>query len=151
MYTVLPFLSVSFIVMSAILVAIGWYLIRKGNRFAHQRVMIAAAVFAIIFFVIYVSRTFIVGNTEFGGPDDVKTYYTIFLLFHIVLATVSAVMGLVTLRLAFKGNFFKHRKLGPYTAVIWFATAITGVLVYYLLYIRYPGGEVTNVFRAIFG
>jgi putative membrane protein len=151
MSTLLPFLSTLFIVISAILVAVGWYLIVKGKRDSHQKVMVAAALFAILFFVIYASRTFIVGNTEFGGPDDIKLFYTVFLIFHILLATVGAVFGIITLTLAYKGNFFKHRKIGPWTAVIWFLTAITGVMVYYLLYIKYPGGEVTNVVRAIFG
>lgn len=151
MSTILPFLSTLFIVISALLVAVGWYLIRQGKRIPHQKVMVAAAVFAILFFLIYASRTIIVGNTIFGGPDHIKTFYMIFLIFHIFLATAAAVMGIITLTLAFKGNFFKHRKIGPWTAVIWFLTAITGVTVYYLLYIKYPSGEVSNVIEAIFG
>lgn len=149
MVEILPLLSTSFIVLSAILVAIGWRLILQGKREAHQKVMVAAAIAAILFFTIYLSRTIFLGNTEFGGPDSLKPYYLAFLLFHIVLATVSAVMGIVTLTLAYKGNFFKHRRIGRPTAVIWFLTAITGVAVYYLLYVAYPG-EKTNLWDAIF-
>lgn len=150
MSTILPLLSTSLIAISAILVAFGWRHIIKGRREQHQRTMITAAVFALLFFIIYVSRTFIVGNTAFGGPDEIKIYYQIFLLFHILLAIVAAVFGIVTLTLAFKKNFRKHRKIGPYTSIIWFATAITGVTVYLLLYVIFPKGETTDVISKIF-
>jgi putative membrane protein len=77
--------STSFIALSGILVAIGWFLIIKGKKEAHKKVMLAAAVAAICFFIIYVSRTIFIGNTSWGGPEDLKTVYLSFLLFHIVL------------------------------------------------------------------
>ncbi len=147
----LPTLSTTFIVLSAILVAIGWTLIAKGKPKAHKKVMTAAAISALTFFIIYLSRTIFVGNTSFGGPDDLKIYYTIFLIFHIILATVGAVFGLVTLTLAFKRNIAKHRKIGPVTSIIWFFTASTGLVVYLLLYILYDGGETTSMIKAILG
>lgn len=146
-----PFLSTLFIVISAILVAIGWYLIVNGEKKKHRTAMIWAAYSALAFFVIYISRTLFVGNTSFGGPENLKIYYTIFLIFHIVLATTSAVFGVITLRLAFKRNITKHEKIGPVTSVIWLFTAVTGVLVYLLLYVFFPGGETTSLFKAILG
>ncbi|MGD6775509.1 DUF420 domain-containing protein [Sutcliffiella horikoshii] len=148
---IMPTISTFFIVLSAIFVAIGWYLISKRKIEAHKKAMFFAAIFAIIFFVIYASRTIFVGNTSFGGPDDIKVYYTIFLLFHITLATIGAVMGLITLWTGYKNKLDKHRKLGPITSIIWFSTAITGVAVYMLLYVIYQGGETTSVFKAILG
>ncbi len=151
LYDVFPMISTSFIALSAILVAIGWRLIIKGKRQAHERTMLAAAVAATLFFIIYVSRTIFVGNTTFNGPESLKTVYLIFLLFHIVLATVAAVFGITTLTLAFRKSFAKHRQWGRKTAVIWFATAITGITVYVLLYLCYPGGHTKPVIDAIFG
>lgn len=148
---VLPTLSTFFIVLSAVLVAIGWVLIVKDRRSSHKKVMIAAAISALTFFIIYVSRTIFVGNTSFGGPDDIKIYYTMFLIFHILLATVGAVFGLVTLTFAFKRKISKHRKIGPVTSIIWFCTAVTGVAVYLLLYIIYDGGTTTSMIKAILG
>ncbi len=147
----LPTLSTGFIVLSAILVAIGWRFIIKGKEKAHKKTMISAAISALLFFIIYASRTIFVGNTSFGGPDELKIYYTVFLVFHITLATIGAVFGIVTLTLAFKRNIRKHRKIGPVTSVIWFFTAITGVAVYLLLYILYSGGETTSMIKAILG
>ncbi len=106
----LPTLSTSFIVISAIFIAIGWVLIANNKPKQHKKVMITAAVFALSFFIIYMSRTIFIGNTSFGGPEDMKIFYTVFLIFHIILATTGAVFGLVTLTLAFKRNISKHRK-----------------------------------------
>ncbi len=148
---ILPTISTSFIVLSAILVAIGWVLIVKRKVEAHKKVMTAAGVAAIVFFIIYASRTVFIGNTAFGGPDELKIYYTFFLVFHITLATVGAVFGIMSLWTGYKNNMKIHRKIGPITSIIWFFTGITGVMVYMLLYVIYEGGETTSVIKAILG
>lgn len=147
----LPTISTFFIVLSAVLVAIGWALVKKRKIEAHKKTMFAAAIAALTFFIIYMSRTIFLGNTAFGGPDEYKIYYTVFLIFHITLATVGAVFGLVTIWAGYKENMKRHRKLGPITSIIWFFTAITGVAVYSLLYVIYQGGHTTSVFKAILG
>ena len=147
----LPTISTFFIVLSAVLVAIGWALIKQRKIDAHKKIMIASGISALLFFIIYVSRTIFVGNTAFGGPEEYKIYYTIFLVFHIILATTGGVFGIVSLLTGFKSNLKIHRKIGPITSVIWFFTAITGVAVYSLLYVIYSGGETTSVFKAILG
>ena len=70
--------------------------------------MIVAAIFAIVFFIIYASRTIFIGNTSFGGPDHIKIYYTIFLIFHITLATIGAVFGIMSLITGFKNNLYQN-------------------------------------------
>ncbi|ASV66074.1 DUF420 domain-containing protein [Cytobacillus sp. FSL W7-1323] len=148
---VLPTISTTFIVLSAIMVAIGWVQISKRKIDAHKKSMTLAGIFAIIFFIIYASRTIFIGNTSFGGPDDIKIYYTLFLVFHITLATSGAVLGIINLYTGYKNKLKLHRKIGPFTSIIWFATAITGVAVYLLLYVFYHGGETTSLIKAIFG
>jgi putative membrane protein len=153
MGNILPTISTCFIVISAVLVAFGWAAIVKGQQEKHQKLMLAGAVFALLFFLIYVSRTVFVGNTSFSedAPTWVRDAYFVFLIFHITLATVSGVFGIVTLLQAFKKNFAKHKRIGRWTAVMWLCTAPTGVMVYVLLYIMYPGGTTKPVFDAIFG
>ena len=148
---ILPTISTTVIVLSAILVAIGWGLIIKRKIEAHKKVMFAAGVAAVIFFVIYASRTVFIGNTAFGGPEELKIYYTFFLIFHITLATTGAVFGIISLWTGYKNNMKVHRRIGPISSIIWFFTAITGVMVYLLLYVIYEGGETTSVFKAILG
>ncbi|HWL25583.1 MAG TPA: DUF420 domain-containing protein [Ureibacillus sp.] len=148
---ILPTISTSFIVISAVLVAIGWVLITRKNIEAHKKVMFAAGVSALLFFLIYASRTVFFGNTAFGGPLELKGYYTFFLVFHIILATSGAVFGIVSLLTGFKNKLKIHRRIGPITSIIWFFVAITGVMVYFLLYILFEPGETTSVIKAIFG
>ncbi|MEX2414711.1 MAG: DUF420 domain-containing protein [Paenibacillaceae bacterium] len=147
----MPLISTICIAISGTLVGIGWYMIVKGRRETHRRFMVAGALFAALFFIIYVSKTVFIGSTKFGGPEDLKIVYLIFLLIHIGLATIAAVFGIITLYLAKKERFIKHKKLGRYTATIWLITAPTGILVYTLLYILYPGGETGGLIDAIIG
>ncbi len=148
---VLPTISTLCIVLSGIFVAVGWYYIKQRKIEKHKKMMILAATFAVIFFTIYLGRTVFIGNTSFGGPDYIKVYYTIFLIFHILLATAGAVFGIRTLWLGFKDRLDEHRKIGPVTSIIWFGTSVTGVFVYLLLYVLYPGGETTSLLKAILG
>ncbi len=46
---ILPTISTFFIVLSAVLIAIGWVLISKRKIEAHKKVMIAGAISALIF------------------------------------------------------------------------------------------------------
>jgi putative membrane protein len=147
----LPTISTAFIVISAIFVACGWVQIAKGNRETHQKLMLWGAGFALAFFLVYASRTVFVGNTSFGGPEELKLAYHLFLFFHITLATLAAVFGIVTLLHAFNKRFAKHKKIGRWTAVIWLLTAPTGVAVYILLYVMYPGGATKPMIDAILG
>jgi putative membrane protein len=148
---ILPTISTTFIVLSAITVAVGWVQIKNKKIESHKKTMILAAIFALIFFIIYASRTIFVGNTSFGGPENIKIYYTIFLIFHITLATTGAVLGVISLVTGYKNKRTIHRKFGPITSIVWFFTAITGVAVYLLLYVIYKGGETTSLIKAILG
>lgn len=147
----LALISTVFIAISAIFVAIGWIVIVRRNKELHKKMMILGALFATIFFITYVAKTVFVGSTAFGGPEEIKIYYTIFLIFHIVLATTAAVLGIIMLVSGFKNNLTLHKKLGATTSILWFFSATSGIAVYLLLYVIYPPGEVTNVFRAVWG
>ncbi|WP_040949566.1 DUF420 domain-containing protein [Gorillibacterium massiliense] len=153
MVHVLPTISTTFIVISATLVGFGWYYIRKGKQETHQKFMVTGAVFALMFFLIYMSRTLFEGNTSFSdaAPTWIKDSYFVFLIFHITLATIAGVFGLITLFLAYRKEFGKHRKLGRWTATLWLLTAPTGVMVYLLLYVMYPGGTTKPMLDVLLG
>lgn len=148
---IIPALSTVCIVISAALVAFGWFWIRKGNKAAHRRCMIAAAFFAVLFLAGYLARTIILGNTSFGGPDDLKPYYLGFLWFHVLLAVSGLVLGAVTITLALKEQFVLHKKAGRWAAIIWFCSAVTGIMVYLALYVIWEPGPVTNMVKAFSG
>ncbi|SDN24288.1 DUF420 domain-containing protein [Alkalicoccus daliensis] len=149
MATFLPFVSTVFIAISGLFVAIGWVLVARRKIEAHKKVMYWAAILAVVFFITYLSKTIFIGSTSFGGPDDIRLYYTIFLLFHITMASLAAVLGIISLTTGYKNNLKLHRKLGPFTSVVWFISATTGIAVYLLLYVIYEPGETTQLFDAI--
>jgi putative membrane protein len=144
----LPWVNEAFIISSAIVMAFGWRQIRKGNETAHRRLMLTGSTLAALFFVSYVVKTVVVGDTSFGGPASWQGPYQVFLQIHSVLATVAAVLGVITLIFAFRHRFYRHRRVGPWTIITWFITAATGLMVFLLLYIIFPPGETTNMFRA---
>jgi putative membrane protein len=147
---ILPTISTFFIVLSAIFVGFGWYNIVRGKQQIHIKFMISASISALTFFLIYVSRTLFQGNTSFGGPDYLEFPFHIFLISHIILATFGGVLGLMTLWFAYKKVFFKHKKVGRTAAIVWLCTAPTGVAVFILLYVMYPGGQTKPVWEILF-
>jgi putative membrane protein len=149
--SVLPYINEFFIISSAVVMGIGWYFIRRRNVEVHRRLMLTGSILAALFFITYVLKTLIYGDTMFGGPDKWKSPYQLFLQMHSILATVAAIMGIITLRFAFKANFQSHRKLGPWTVSTWFITAVTGLAVFLLLYVIFPPGPTTNMFNAWLG
>lgn len=148
---ILPTLSIIFIITSAVLVAVGWYKVKRNQIEQHKKLMLFAGLFAFLFFILYSTRTIFLGNASFGGPEGIKKYYILFLAFHIFLATSGGIFGLVSLYSGIKDKILIHRKLGPITCIIWFLSAITGFVVYLLLYILYPSGETTSLIKAILG
>ncbi len=147
----LAYLNEAFMLLSALSVALGWRAIRQGRRDVHRRYMLTGSTLAVLFFVSYVLKSFLVGDTNFGGPQSWAVPYLVFLQIHTVLATVAAVLGIVTLRLALLGRFGRHRRIAPWTATSWFVAAAMGLGVFLMLYIVFPPGATTNMLRAILG
>jgi putative membrane protein len=145
-------LNEAFMIVSAVAVATGWYWIRRRQVARHRRWMLTGAACAVAFFLTYVGKTLFVGDTAFGGPARLAGVYQAFLQTHTILATVAAVLGIVTLRRAFRREFRRHRRIAPWTATTWLVTAATGLGVFLLLYVVFPPGPTsTNLLKVLFG
>lgn len=147
----LAYINEGFMILSALSVAFGWICIRRRKVAVHRKVMLFGAACASAFFVTYVLKTLLVGDTTFGGPQSLSAPYLVFLQAHTILATGVAVMGIITLRYAFRRRFRSHKKIAPWTAGLWFLAAATGLTVFLMLYVIFPPGATTNVVRAILG
>ena len=117
---------------AAILLGIGYALIRNGKREAHKRVMITAFCTSIAFLISYLIYHAQIGSKHYTGPVP-YVYYTI-LISHTLLAVTVPVLAILTLRRALKGEFARHRKLAKWTWPIWMYVSVTGVIVYLMLY-----------------
>jgi len=126
--------------ISTVLISAGFIFIKSGNRDAHRRCMLSAAVSSAIFLAGYLTyhgmmRGF---HTPFGGTGLIRTVYLTILWTHIPLAGLIAFLVPRTFIYALKGDFVRHRAWARFTFPIWFYVSVTGVLVYFFLYQWWP-------------
>ena len=132
--TDLPALNACLNATSAVLLATGYVLIRRGRRVAHKRVMLAALVSSALFLTSYLVYHAHVGSVRFRGQGPVRTLYFTILLTHTVLAVVIVPLVAMTLVPALRGRFDKHRRLARITLPLWAYVSVTGVVIYWMLY-----------------
>jgi putative membrane protein len=124
---------------SAVLLGLGFYFIRRGQRIAHRNCMIAAIITSALFLAGYLTYHFTVKSiTRFLHPEWFRPVYLTILITHTILATVILPLILVTLARAVRGRFEAHQRLARWTWPLWLYVSVTGVLIYLLLYKIFP-------------
>jgi uncharacterized membrane protein YozB (DUF420 family) len=124
---------------SAVLLATGYVLIRRGRRNAHHWVMISAFTVSVIFLISYLTyHYYLIAHNEgvlhYPHAGALRTVYLTILFTHTVLAATVPVLAIITLRRAWKGDFVRHRRIARWTLPIWLYVGVTGVVVYLMLY-----------------
>jgi uncharacterized membrane protein YozB (DUF420 family) len=132
--TDLPALNAFLNASSALLLATGYVLIRRGRRDAHKRVMLAALASSALFLTSYLVYHAQVGSVRFRGQGVVRTVYFTILLTHTVLAVAIVPLVATTLVPALRGRFDRHRRLARITLPLWAYVSVTGVVIYWMLY-----------------
>ena len=130
----LPALNALLNATSAVLLFLGWRLIRRGRREAHRRVMLAAVGCSTVFLVSYLAYHAQVGSVRFQGQGAIRIVYFTILISHTILAAAVVPLVLVTLVRALQARFDRHRRLARVTFPIWCYVSVTGVIVYWMLY-----------------
>src|SRR5579884_3556539 len=130
----LPALNATLNATAAVLLTIGYVLIRSGRRDQHRRVMIAAFVTSALFLVSYLVYHAQVGDVRFTRQGLVRPVYFTILISHIALAALVPPLAVLTLWRALSSRFDRHRRIARWTLPIWLYVSVTGVLVYVLLY-----------------
>ena len=130
----LPALNATLNATCAILLSIGWWLIRRGRVAQHRKVMIAAFCTSIAFLVSYLTYHAQVGSVHFTGRGPIRAVYFAILLTHTILAAVIVPLVLVTLTRGLKRQDARHRAIARWTMPIWLYVSVTGVVVYLMLY-----------------
>ena len=82
----LPALNATLNATCAVLLTIGYVLIRRGRIQQHRRVMIAAFVTSTLFLISYVIYHANIGSKPFPGTGAIRTVYLTILVSHILLA-----------------------------------------------------------------
>jgi uncharacterized membrane protein YozB (DUF420 family) len=130
----LPALNAGLNAGSAVLLLIGWLLIRAGRREAHKRAMVAALVCSTFFLASYLVYHYQVGSVRFQGRGAARVVYFTILISHTLLATAIVPLVLVTLVRALQARFDRHRRLARVTFPLWCYVSVTGVVIYWMLY-----------------
>jgi putative membrane protein len=130
----LPSLNAALIIVSGLFLVAGYACIRAKRVVWHRRSMLTASVFAALFLVVYVTRWALFGSKAFEGDGLSRAIYLTILVSHIVIAIAVAPLAFVTLRRALGGRFAQHRQIARITLPLWVYTAITGWVVYAMLY-----------------
>ncbi len=130
----LPTVNACLNAAAALLLVVGYRLIRQGRREAHRRVMLTAFACSILFLTSYLVYHANVGSVRFQGTGLIRTVYLSILLTHTVLAALVPFLAAFTLGLAWKGRFDRHRRLARWTLPIWLYVSVTGVVIYWMLY-----------------
>lgn len=131
----LPAVNASLNALATVLLIYGYTLIRAGKREQHKRVMLSAFGVSAIFLVCYLVYHFEVGSVPYQGQGWMRTVYFTILISHVILAATVPVLTILTLWRAFQERFDKHKRVAKITFPIWLYVSITGVLVYFMLYV----------------
>lgn len=133
----LPLVNACINTVVACLLLAGWVLIRKKHRNAHRLTMLSALVLSALFLASYVTYHLNHGSTKFAGQGIVRPIYFTILISHTVLAVVNLPFIVVTVLRAFRGEFASHARVAKRTWAIWMYVAVTGPIVYVMLYRMY--------------
>lgn len=132
--TDLPAVNAALNGISAVLLMIGYVLVRQRKLEQHRRVMIAAFSASVLFLICYVIYHANVGSKRFPGQGSIRTVYFFILITHVVLAAFVPPLAIITLVRGLRSRFDTHMRIARWTLPIWLYVSVTGVIVYLMLY-----------------
>jgi putative membrane protein len=126
--------------LSAVLLLCGYAAIRAGKREVHKKFMLSAFFVSCAFLVSYVTYHIRIHQViHFQGQGWIRPVYFALLLSHTILAAVIVPLILLTLGRAWRGRFDQHRLIARWTFPLWLYVSVTGVIVYFMVYVIYRG------------
>ena len=90
-----------------------------------------------MFLTVYLYIHFAAGVIRFSGQGWIRPVYFSILVSHTILAIVIVPLVFITLMRALRGKFAMHRAIARWTFPLWLYVSVTGVVVYWLLYVAY--------------
>ena len=125
--------------LATVLLVLGYFAIRRGDRQAHGKFMGVAFLTSALFLGVYLyskwhlwsalGRTNITYRPDVGLTWDKLVYYII-LIPHIILAIVVTPFVIRAVLLARAGRFEDHKRLTRVVFPVWLYVSITGVIVW---------------------
>jgi len=143
-FTDLPAVNACLNGLSTCLLTAGFVFIKRGNKNAHRNCMVAALVTSTIFLACYLyyhyamKRAYGEAHTRFLDPAWFRPIYLGILFTHLVGAFAIVPLVILTVTRAFRQRFEAHKKIARWTWPIWMYVSVTGVVIYWLLYHKFP-------------
>jgi putative membrane protein len=126
----LPFVNATINSLVSICLVMGIIFIKRGQRKAHQRMMVSAFILSALFLVTYVTYHIVVGHVPYceGNLVSSVVYYTV-LITHIVLSVTIIPLASFSIYRALNETYDRHKKLARITFPLWLYVSVTGVMV----------------------
>ncbi|NIN71380.1 MAG: DUF420 domain-containing protein [Gemmatimonadetes bacterium] len=134
----LPALNATLNGTSALLLVGGYIAIRRGRRSVHRALMLSALGTSVLFLASYLFYHYQAGTTRFAGEGLARLLYFVVLTSHTILAMAIVPLVIVTLYLAIRERFPRHRRIARWTFPLWLYVSVTGIVVYVMLYHLFP-------------
>ncbi len=140
----LPAVNATLNGLSAVFLGAGYWFIRRKKQAAHRNCMVSAFVCSVVFLACYITyHSYLAfhlhrGPTVFKNPAWFRPIYLTILFTHTLLAVAIVPLALMTLSRALKQRFEAHKKIARLTWPLWMYVSVTGVLIYWLLYWKFP-------------
>ncbi|MCF7559246.1 DUF420 domain-containing protein [Sabulilitoribacter multivorans] len=117
--------------VTALVLILAVFKIKKGHRKAHENLMKFAILLSVLFLVMYVLYHMTSDSTRYQG--SLKPLYYFILISHIALSVAVIPFVLITYVRAITKNFERHKKIAKITFPLWLYVAVTGVIVYIMI------------------
>lgn len=143
-FTDLPAVNACLNGASTVLLATGYYFIKRGNAKAHRNCMVSALATSTAFLACYLyyhyqmGRHYGAAHTKFLDPIWFRPIYLVVLATHLLGAFAIVPLVILTVSRAARQRFELHKKVARLTWPIWMYVSITGVVIYLLLYQIFP-------------
>ena len=119
--------------LTALILVIAVYYIKKGKRKIHENLIKVCIALSLSFLVMYIAYHLTSDPTSFGGSGFIAYLYFFILITHILLSIVVIPLVLISYLKASQSDFAAHRKIAKITFPIWLYVAVTGVIVYLMI------------------
>lgn len=130
----LPALNAGLNTTSALLIVLGFVMIKQRAWTGHALCMCFAMVTSTLFLISYLYYHFHHGSTPFPHQGWIRPVYFTILISHTVLAVFVPPLAILSLYWALKSRFEKHVKIAKIAFPVWLYVSVTGVVIYWMLY-----------------
>jgi putative membrane protein len=120
---------------AALLLAVGFYFIKRRNMLAHRRCMLGAFALSSLFLISYLLHHAQVGSVPYKGEGAMRILYFAILIPHVLLAAVVVPLALLTIYRGWTTRYDRHKKVARITLPVWLYVSLSGVAVYLMLYL----------------